>query len=72
MRGSDDDLARKVVTSILSAPSTDEIKLINGVNALRGVHATITEVTFPVDQGSLCSLKSTGEAANPQKGVITR
>ena len=48
VRAADESVARKVVPTVLGAPSTVEIGLANENNAATGRHATITDVDFPI------------------------
>ena len=48
VRAADESVARKVVPTVLGAPSTVEIGLANENNAATGRHATITDVDFSI------------------------
>ena len=48
VRAADESVARKVVPTVLGAPSTVEIGLANENNAATGRHATITDVGFSI------------------------
>jgi len=48
VRAADESVARKVVPTVLGAPSTVEIGLANENNAATGRHATITDVGFAI------------------------
>jgi hypothetical protein len=48
VRAGDESVARKVVPTVLGAPGTVEIGLVNENNAATGRHAMITDVDFSV------------------------
>jgi hypothetical protein len=48
VRAGDERVARKVVPTVLGAPGTVEIGLVNENNAATGHHATITDVDFSI------------------------
>jgi hypothetical protein len=48
VRAADENVARKVVPTVLGAPSTFEIRLANENNAARGCSATVTDVDFTI------------------------
>jgi len=51
VRASDEVVARKVVSSVLSAPGSVEINLANENNAGLAQRATVTEVDFVDEKG---------------------
>jgi hypothetical protein len=63
VRADDESVARKVVPTVLGAPSTVEIRLANESNAAVGNDATITDVDF--------SIGSIAKAAAPRSGKRT-
>ena len=52
VRASNEDLARKVVPSVLGSPGSVEIGLANQNNASIGWGATVTEVAFLQENGA--------------------
>ena len=56
VRASEESVARNVVTTVLGAPGTSEIRLANENNAATGCHATITDVDFSI--GSVIPAKN--------------
>jgi len=48
VRADDENVARKVVPTVLGAPGTVEIGLANENNAATGHHATVTDVDFSI------------------------
>jgi hypothetical protein len=48
VRASEESVARNVVTTVLGAPGTFEIRLANENNAATGRHATVTDVDFSI------------------------
>ena len=55
----DQSAARKVVPTVIAAPSTVEIRLANKNNAARGCSATVTDVDFFII-GSVKPLEKSG------------
>jgi hypothetical protein len=53
VHAADETVARKVVPTVLGAPGTGEIGLVNENNAAMGNHATITDVDFSFSLGSI-------------------
>ena len=51
VRASEEGVAREVVSSVLGAPGSVEIKLANENNARLGQPATVTEVDFVEEKG---------------------
>jgi hypothetical protein len=58
VRAGGESVARKVVPTVLGAPSPVEIGLANENNAATGRHATITDVDFSI--GSVKPFKKSG------------
>jgi hypothetical protein len=58
VRADDESDARKVVPTVLGAPSTVEIRLANENNASTGHHVTITDVDFSI--GSVKPFEKSG------------
>ncbi len=53
VRAADENVALKVVPTVLGAPANVEIRLANENNAALGHHATISNVDFSVEDGSI-------------------
>jgi len=51
VRASDEGVAREVVSSVLGAPGSVEIKLANENNAALAQRTTVTEVDFVQEKG---------------------
>jgi hypothetical protein len=58
VRADDESVARKVVPTVLGAPSTVEIGLANENNAATGRRATVTDVDFSI--GSVKPFEKSG------------
>jgi hypothetical protein len=58
VRADDKSDARKVVPTVMGPPSTVEIRLANENNAVKGHHATITDVDFSI--GSVKPFEKSG------------
>jgi hypothetical protein len=58
VRADVENLARKVVPTVLGAPGVVEIRLANENNAASGHHATVTDVDFSI--GSVRPLAGVG------------
>jgi hypothetical protein len=66
VRASDEGVARKVVSSVLSTPGSVEINLANENNAGLAQRATVTEVDFVDEKGSDC-LGTTSHGRRPAR-----
>ena len=62
VRAAEENAARKVVPTVLGAPSTAEIGLANENNAVVFKGANVTNVDFFVEEGSI-NLVESGDAA---------
>jgi predicted Mrr-cat superfamily restriction endonuclease len=57
VKAPDEETARKVVPTVLGAPATDDVKIINDTNQALGREAEIDDVEFvPSQQISLCEV----------------
>jgi hypothetical protein len=63
VRADDENVARKVVPTVLGAPSTLDIRLANEGNAAMAHHATITSVQFSGEDCSIELVEIDGVAA---------
>ena len=63
VRAAEENVARKVVATVLAAPGTSEIRLANENNALSSDGAIVTDVDFLVDEGSIKLVESADVAA---------
>jgi len=66
VRAADENVARKVVPSVLGAPSTEEIRLANESNAVFFTDAIITKVDFCVEEGSITPVETDGASVAPE------
>ena len=58
VRADDESVARKIVPTVLGAPGTAEIRLVNENHAAMAHHATVTDVDFSI--GSVKPFKKSG------------
>jgi hypothetical protein len=63
VRAAEENVARKVVATVLAAPGTSEIRLANENNALSSDGAIVTDVDFLVDEGSIKLVETADVAA---------
>ena len=64
VRAVDENVALKVVPTVLGAPGTVELRLANEGNAVLAHHATITNVDFSVEEGSIKLIETNGVPAH--------
>jgi hypothetical protein len=67
VRASDENSARKVLTSVLDSPSTADIQLANETNSAWGWNATVTSVAFSTDGSAELVEVDGNEAELPPK-----
>jgi hypothetical protein len=60
VRAAEESIARRVVPTVLGAPGTVELRLANEGNAVLAHHATITNVDFSVEEGSITLIETNG------------
>ena len=63
VRAADESVARKVVPTVLGSPGTVELRLANEGNAVLAHHATVTNVDFSVEEGSIKLIETDGVPA---------
>jgi hypothetical protein len=63
VRAADENVALKVVPTVLRAPADVEIRLANENNAASGHHATISNVDFSAEEGSIKLIETDGVPA---------
>ena len=63
VRAAEESVARRVVPTVLGAPGTVELRLANEGNAVLAHHATITNVDFSVEEGSIKLIETNGVPA---------
>jgi hypothetical protein len=63
VRAADESVARKVVPTVLGSPGTVELRLANEGNAVLAHHATVTNVDFSVEEGSIKLIETEGVPA---------
>jgi hypothetical protein len=63
VRAAEESVARGVVPTVLGAPGIVELRLANEGNAALAHHATITDVDFSVDEGSIKLIETNGVPA---------
>ena len=63
VRADDENVARKVVPTVLAAPSTLEIRLANEGNARLVEDATVTDVNFSAEEDAIGLVEIDGVAA---------
>ena len=59
----EESVTRRVVPTVLGAPGTVEFRLANENNAVLAHHATITNVDFSVEEGSIKLIETNGVPA---------
>ena len=63
LRAPDESLAQEVLPTVLGSPGTVEIELANEGNAVLGRPATVTDVDFSVEEGSIQLIETNGVPA---------
>jgi hypothetical protein len=63
VRAADESLAREVVPTVLGSPGIVEIQLTNEGNAVMALSATVTDVDFSVEEGSIQLIETNGVPA---------
>ena len=63
VRAAEESVARRVVPTVLGAPGTVELRLANEGNAVLAHRATITNVDFSVEEGSIKLIETNGVPA---------
>ena len=63
VRAADESVARRVVPTVLGSPGTVELRLTNEGNALLAHPATVTNVDFSVEEGSIKLIETDGVPA---------
>ena len=63
VRAADENLARKVVPTVLGAPGTVELRLVNESNAVIFKDAILTSVDFTIEEGSIKLIETDGVPA---------
>jgi len=69
VRAADENVARKVVPSVLGAPSTVEIRLANESNAVFFKDAIIPKVDFSAEEGSIMLVETAGASVAPAPAI---
>ena len=64
VRAADENVARRVVPTVLGSPGTVELRLTNEGNALLAHPATVTNVDFSVEEGSIKLIETDGVPAS--------
>ena len=63
VRAADESVARRVVPTVLGSPGTVELRVTNEGNALLAHPATVTNVDFSVEEGSIKLIETDGVPA---------
>jgi hypothetical protein len=63
VHAADKNVAREAVSTVLGAPAVAEIRLANENNAASGHHATISNVDFSAEEGSIKLIETDGVPA---------
>jgi hypothetical protein len=68
----DENVARKVVPTVLGAPGAAEIRLANENNALSCNDAIVTNVDFSVEEGSIDLIEADATFVSPAPAIRSR
>jgi hypothetical protein len=63
VRAADENVAREVIPTVLGSPGTVELRLANEGNAVLARSATVTNVDFSVEEGSIKLIETDGVPA---------
>jgi hypothetical protein len=72
VRAADENVARKVATTVLKAPGTVELRLANEGSAAFLKDAIITNVDFSVEKGSIKLVETDGASVAPAPASRSR
>jgi hypothetical protein len=71
VRAADENVARKVVSSVLGSPGTEEVRMANENNAALGRNALVTDVDFSVGNSPTRSKADKRESKLGRRSIFT-